>query len=164
MTNYAAYNAWANESFVNWLQAKPAELLTQETPSSYSSLVKTLNHILAVQEFWECVITETPLTSGRYLTQEFDAAEIFATMVTQSHAMAAHIATLSDAALAKEITLDYPWVKGTLPCYEIVQHCYNHSNYHRAQLSTIARSLGITDVPMSDYSFYNLVVKQGVMA
>ena len=161
MINYAAYNAWANESVVNWLQTKPADLLSQEIPSSYSSLVQTLSHILAVQEFWESIIAETPLTSSRYLTQEFDAAEICATIVTQSHALAAHIATLADEALHKEITLDLPWVQGTLQRYEFIQHVYNHSTYHRGQLTTIGRNLGLTDVPMTDYNFYNMVVKQG---
>lgn len=45
MANYAAYNLWVNQQFVNWLTTKSDELLHKDVPSSYSSIIKTLNHI-----------------------------------------------------------------------------------------------------------------------
>ena len=36
-----------------------------------------------------------------------------------------------------------------------------HLCLHRGQLTTIGRNLGLTDVPTTDYNFYNMVVKQG---
>jgi uncharacterized damage-inducible protein DinB len=160
MINYAAYNAWANESYVNWLKNKPMEVLSQEIPSSQNSIVKTMSHILAVQEFWESVICETPLTSGRYITQEFDAEEIFSTIVTQSKALVAFLETLSEEDFMKELHLDTPWVKGTKPRYEFIQHLFNHSTYHRGQVTTIGRNLGITDAPMTDYNFFNMALQK----
>lgn len=161
MINYAAYNAWANDSVVNWLRNKPNAVLFEETPASFSSLVKTLSHILAVQEFWEAIVTETPLFSNRYLAQEFDAEEIFTTIGAQSHKLTTLLGDLTDEDMTKEITLDLPWAKGKLPRFEFLQHVFNHSTYHRGQLTTIGRNVGLTDVPMLDYSFYNLAVRQG---
>ena len=161
MINYAAYNAWANDAIVNWLSSKPKTVLFEETPASFSSLVKTLSHILAVQEFWEAIVTETPLFSNRYLAQEFDAEEIFTTLQAQSRKLGTLLGELTEVAMTKEITLDLPWAKGTLPRFEFLQHVFNHSTYHRGQLTTIGKIVGLTDVPMLDYSFYNLAVRKG---
>jgi len=39
------------------------------------------------------------------------------------------------------------------------QHCINHGTYHRGQIITIARNIGITDPPTTDYNYYNMVLK-----
>ena len=52
MTNYADYNSWVNQKYVDWLSTKPDELLHKETPSSFPSIIRTLNHIWSTQEFW----------------------------------------------------------------------------------------------------------------
>ena len=52
MTNYAEYNLWVNQQFVKWLTTKSDDLLHKEVPSSFSSIVKTLNHIWATEEYW----------------------------------------------------------------------------------------------------------------
>jgi uncharacterized damage-inducible protein DinB len=43
MSNYADYNLWVNQHFVNWLSPKSDELLYAEVPSSFSTIVKTLD-------------------------------------------------------------------------------------------------------------------------
>ena len=48
VTNYTEYNYWANTKIVEWLSTKPKELFETEVPSSYTTLITTLNHILAV--------------------------------------------------------------------------------------------------------------------
>lgn len=52
ISNYAGYNQWANERMVTWLQTADAELLYQPTPSSYTTIDYTLQHILRAQNFW----------------------------------------------------------------------------------------------------------------
>jgi len=76
MVNYAAYNVWANETLVEWLKTKPVEVFTKEIPSSFPSILKTLNHIWAVEEFWHSVISETKLETNRYLQTELDVEEV----------------------------------------------------------------------------------------
>lgn len=159
MINYARYNAWANETLINWLNTKPEERLTEEVPSSFPSIIKTFNHILAVQEFWMAVISETPQESQRYMAQTFDNEEIKSSLIAQSKVMADYIAGLSDDALMTKVYLDTPWVKGTLPRYEFIHHLFNHSTYHRGQVTTIGRNLGLTDAPMTDYNYYNMALQ-----
>ncbi len=40
------------------------------------------------------------------------------------------------------------------PRYEIIHHGLNHSTYHRGQIVTIARNLGITDPLPTDFMQY----------
>jgi uncharacterized damage-inducible protein DinB len=156
VANYAAYNLWANETLLTWLKSKPKELLEKEVPSSFPTIVKTLNHIWAVEEFWYKVITGKEATGARYLVQNPDAAEVLSGIVPQSKTLADHVATLSEAALEERLSIDFPWIKGELPRYECLQHAINHSTYHRGQIVTIGRNLGFTDAPVTDYNFFNL--------
>lgn len=159
LSNYAAYNHWANETLVNWLSTKPVELLSNEVPSSYSSILKTLNHIWAVEEFWQQVLSEAAPTPGnRYMATEFDANEILPGLVARSRSLRDMIQSLPAEAYDEVINLDFPWVKGAQPRSELILHTFNHSTYHRGQLTSIGRRLGFTDAPMTDYNFYNMVV------
>ena len=123
-------------------------------PSSHPSILLTLNHILAVEEFWYAVISETPQVSQRYVQQNPEYNEVFAHLLPQSRLLTEYISALSDADLLKEIALDMPWVKGVLSRYEFIQHLFNHSTYHRGQIVTMARNFGLTDPPSTDYMKY----------
>ncbi len=58
--------------------------------------------------------------------------------------------------LLTELHLDTPWAKNRLPRYEYIVHVVNHSSFHRGQLVTMARQLGIDkDIPNTDYNIYN---------
>ncbi|MDQ3112185.1 MAG: DinB family protein [Bacteroidota bacterium] len=162
MTNYAAYNLWANQSLVEWLRTKPAELFKAEVPSSFSSILKTFNHILAVQEFWYSVVNESELKTNRYGATEMQLEEVIADLIAQSNALGAYVNTLSEKELEKKVHLDTPWVKGEMPRYEFLQHVFNHSTYHRGQIITIGRNIGLTDAPMTDYNFFNMAVEKSV--
>ncbi|MBL7781843.1 MAG: DinB family protein [Saprospiraceae bacterium] len=163
ISNYTAYNQWCNESLVQWLSGKPEADFYKQVASSYPSMALTLNHILAVQEFWYSVITENAPVSMRYMETQPDHKEILQELPQQSALLNAYISSLSETDLLQQIHLDTPWVKGTLPRYEFIQHLFNHSTYHRGQAVTIGRSLGYEDAPMTDYNFYNMVaLKRGV--
>lgn len=154
--NYAAYNTWANETLVNFLKTKTTALMDKEVASSFSSIAKTLNHILATQEFWYAVVTETENTSMRWNAEQVDIQEVFDSLIKHSHDFTDKVSQLSESDLSKEVNLDTPWVKGKLPIYEFLQHVFNHSTYHRGQVITIGRQLGFTDAPMTDYNYYNM--------
>lgn len=160
MSNYAEYNQWANEKTVQWLSEKPEADFYREMPSSYPSIVLTINHILAVEEFWYAVITKAKAESMRYMVTDPEHTEVFPKLTEQSALLTAYISGLSDAELQEEIYLETPWIQGTLPRYEFIQHVFNHSTYHRGQAITIGRQLGYTDAPMTDYNFFNMALRQ----
>lgn len=160
MTNYAAYNLWANQTMVEWLGNKPSESLVKEVPSSFSSILKTLNHILAAQEFWQSVISEEPLGKGRYHATDLNVNEIPGELIEQSRKMLNHVRQFTEEDLLEKVYLDTPWVKGEMPRYEFLQHVFNHSTYHRGQIVTIGRNIDITDAPMTDYNFFNMAANK----
>jgi len=158
MSKYAGYNLWANRTLVTWLKTKPAGLLEQEVPSSFPSLVKTIVHIWDTERFWISVLKGVPPPpSFRFHNYNGTSEEAMESLVAQSEEFDNYIDTLWESDLMEECNLDTPWVKGTLPKYEFIQHCFNHSTYHRGQLITIGRNIGLTDAPMTDYNFYNMV-------
>ena len=158
MTNYAEYNLWVNQQFSNWLSAKSDDLLHQEVVSSFSSIIKTLNHIWATEEYWYSVIAETTEFDKREVT-EFVTAEVLDGLVHRSKCLAQFIASLSEEELAKTIKIDNPWFQCELPRYEYLLQVVNHGTYHRGQIVTMGRNVGITDASNTDYNFYN-VTKQ----
>jgi uncharacterized damage-inducible protein DinB len=115
-----------------------------------------------VEEFWHSVVAETTLDTQRYNAENFDTDEIIRGLTVQSKALADYVSTLSEKELLKEVYLDTPWVKGELSRYEFLQHVFNHSTYHRGQITSMGHHLDLHDAPMTDYNFYNMVTKQPV--
>lgn len=158
MTNYAEYNLWVNQQFSNWLSTKSDALLHQEVVSSFSSIIKTLNHVWATEEYWYSVIAETAEFDKREVA-ELVTSEVLEGLVHRSKCLAQFIASLSEEELAKTIKIDNPWFQCELPRYEYLLQVVNHGTYHRGQIVTMGRNIGITDASNTDYNFYN-VMKQ----
>lgn len=154
MKNYTQYNAWVNEQYKIWLEKKPEALLKQEVPSSYTSILSTLNHIWAAQEFYSMVIGEKSDHVQRYMVQEFKKDEILEGLDKNSKELAAYVQSCDDKDLEKSIHIKNEWLDCNYPKYEYIQHVINHGTYHRGQVVTIGRNLGITDAPMTDFIFY----------
>ena len=157
--DYVIYNAWVTKTLIDWLKNKPSETLEQVVPSSFPSIKETLIHIWDTQRFWLSVIEQsTPPQSFRF-GFEGTIQDVFEGFEEQSDEFVTFVTSLSEADLQEEVSFDTPWVKGTQSRFEFIHHCINHSSYHRGQLVTIGRNVGITDAPMTDYSFYLLMVK-----
>lgn len=156
MSNYADYNLWVNQQFVNWLSPKSAELLYAEVPSSFSTIMKTLDHIWSTEEYWFSVISESPL-SEKKAESDLSKEEIFAGLLNSSTKLKHLINSLSEEDLMKEVKIVNPWFECELPISEYLIQVINHGTYHRGQIVTIGRNVGITDASNTDYNFYNVV-------
>jgi uncharacterized damage-inducible protein DinB len=155
INNYVGFNLWANQRLVNWLSTKPDDLLYRELPSSFSSIIKTLNHIWGVEEYWYSIITETAEYENRFGTEDFVAAQIFEGLLRKSKHLKERVASYSEHDLMKPIISDDPDFQCELPRYEFLQHLINHGTYHRGQIITIGRNHGICDAPTTDYNVYH---------
>ena len=156
-SNSANYNAWANQQYVNWLSEKSEELLNKEVPSSYSSILKTIDHIAGTERYWYSIIAETVFVENQkdvYLKNE-----VLKEFLDSSNQLARLINSYSEEDLVKKVKVISPWFESDFSKYEYLEHAINHGLYHRGQIVTIGRNIGITDAPMTDYNFYN-VAKQ----
>lgn len=158
MQDYASYNLWANEQLALWLLTKPATVLDREVPSSFSSIRKTLLHIRDTERYWLSVLRPDTLVTPEE-PEPLTMGALFDSIIRQSAEIVAFINTLDETAIKASCYLDSPWVQGTRPRFEFIQHMINHSTYHRGQVVTIGRNAGLTDAPMTDFNYYNFFGK-----
>ncbi|RYJ39467.1 DinB family protein [Flavobacterium anhuiense] len=158
MSNFADYNLWVNQQFVNWLSSKSDELLNAEVQSSFSTIMKTLDHIWSTEEYWFSVISENDMAEKKP-ENELSKDEIFEGLLNSSTRLKHLINSLSEEDLMKEAKITNPWFECELPVSDYLLQVINHGTYHRGQIVTMGRNIGITDASNTDYNFYN-VVKQ----
>lgn len=117
--------------------------------------MKTLHHIWQTQEYWWSYISEN---------NEFDFAataalsgreEIFSAIRNNSQKLADYVDSLTEEDLIKNVKLN---LSGFSVIFKIqyIQHVIIHGTYHRGQIVTMGRCIGITDAPMTDYNFWNI--------
>ena len=155
LKDYASFNRWANAKMVNWLNTKPLELMEREVPSSFPTLHLTLLHIWGAEKIWLERLHGTPPTT--FLSQTFrgTTADVFDGVLAMSQQFADYVHGLSDADLQESVA--FRLLNGNedaRPRYEMIHHCLNHSTYHRGQIVTIARNLGLSDPPQTDFMQY----------
>jgi uncharacterized damage-inducible protein DinB len=153
----ASYNAWTSQTLVKWLSSKESRLMDQVVPSSFPSIRASLIHILNTERFWLDVMRKTPLTFSSEDLEALSIEQLFQRFTKQAEELSLYIDGLSEAEILEEVSLDTPWVKGSRPRYEFLQHVVNHTTYHRGQIITIGRNLGFTDAPMTDFNYFNMM-------
>ena len=155
LQDYAIYNHWANSRIVDWLQTQPAGLLEQEMPSSFPSLKLTLLHIWGAEDVWlRRLQGSSPV---RFISADFkgNLEELFSGFLRRSAEFRDFLGAQTPGYF--EQSTSYTHTSGTPFTQrnaEIILHCLQHSTFHRGQLITMARNLGITDVPHTDYILY----------
>lgn len=155
LKDYTAYNQWANERIIQWLKTKPAEKMTAEVPSSFPSLRATLLHIWAAEDIWLLRLQQISPTSFLSNTFQGSDVELFERLLQNSEAFK-HFVQRQSAEYFEQTT-SYKHTTGKAYeqySAEIIQHCMQHSTFHRGQIVTIARNLGLTDPPKTDYIEY----------
>lgn len=161
MGDYALANRWAMDSLVSWLKTKPADIIEKDLASSFPGIRGTLVHIWDTERFWLSFIRKQPAPES-YLMSGFPGTleQVFEGAQKTSAELAEYVTSLDEQELAEILVLDKPWAQGSKTRYEFIQHCINHSSYHRGQAITLGHQVGFKDAPSTDFSFYLLVVKQ----
>jgi uncharacterized damage-inducible protein DinB len=155
MKDYSAYNLWSNRNIVGWLKSKPAGTIERQVPSSFPNLKQTLFHILYTEESWLSRLKK--VKPEFYYGQIFngESEELFDGVLNQSTGFYEYVDSLPENSFQENYQFSIPNTgefDGTAS--EMIQHCINHSSYHRGQIVTMARNVGLTDPPMTDYMLY----------
>jgi uncharacterized damage-inducible protein DinB len=148
ITNYARYNHWANEKLSHWLLSLDPAILDRQTPSSFPTVALTVRHMQQSQLFWLGIITKMqPGLPGDITTPETD----FGRLLAGSTLMVAAFTAYTE----KELTEEVESIDMAKPRHEFILHAINHNTYHRGQIVTMCRSLGVVDhVPAMDYEVF----------
>lgn len=149
----ARYNAWASDRLLAALQALPDASLDAVVASSFPSLRKTAQHLYAAEDVWlqRLQLAERPVWRGEVAFESFDA--LVAAWRAASAALVAFVEKQYDDRAFSHV-VQYPSLKKELfktPVADILTHVFSHATYHRVQLVTQLRQVGVTKVPGTDY-------------
>jgi len=160
LLQYAEYNVWANKLTTDALLQLDENLADKEVVSSFSSIRATTYHTIGAEYIWlqRLQLVEHPI----WLPDSFEGTFAAACNAWNNYSNElVKFASRQYDDRALEHVCAYNDRKGSphkTPVYQILQHIFNHSTYHRGQLITMLRQVGATKIPGTDFIAF---VKQG---
>ncbi len=149
------YNSWANHRSLDACAPLTGEQFTRDLASSFRSLRDTLVHIFAAEwiwlERWHNRLPGTPPVAADFPDLEAvrrRSAEIDRGLID-------YVASLTQEDLQR--ILNYKTMAGvpqSQPVWQMLQHLANHSTYHRGQVATMLRQLGVKPISTDLIAFY----------
>ncbi len=136
LRRYAAYTIWANQKLFDCIRDLPEEQLDREIISSFSSIRKTMLHMWDAEAIW---------------WQRLKLEERVLRSVRQSQIWRDWVDAATEAQL--QHVFAYQNTKKEQfkqPVFEMLVHIANHGTYHRGQLVTMLRQLGVEKIPQTD--------------
>ncbi|MCC5921225.1 MAG: DinB family protein [Cyclobacteriaceae bacterium] len=137
-----AYNAWANEQILEWLISEP-ELWDREVTSSFSSIYSTVAHIYAAEYGWLRTVLQQDWEQPE---EDLLPMSLANHLKSKSQEWIEAIDEMRDGQFAEN--------RGSYTVAQIIRHVCNHSTYHRGQLITMGRQLGLENPPQTDIVRY----------
>lgn len=148
ISSFVKYNHWANEKLNAWLMGLDDDLLYTETASSFPSIAATVQHLQESHRFWLCVITVEPVSMRE---ETHDAATNLEWLLEDSNRMLDEFSAYTEEDLLMKVSSP----DMTQTRYDFILHTVNHNSYHRGQIVTMCRRLGIADnIPAMDYEVF----------
>jgi uncharacterized damage-inducible protein DinB len=149
-----AYGVWANGQLFDAAEALTPEQLTTPVASSFPSVRGTLGHIVAAEWVWlQRWRGESPAGMPGWVS-DTSLAELRARLAAVEAERELYLATVSDADM--EQVIEYRTIAGKAhadPLAGLMRHLVNHSTYHRGQVATQLRQVGIVP-PTTDLIAY----------
>lgn len=151
LQRYADYNHWANEQFAEWFRSASEDEMNREIESSYSSLKETIFHIWNAEYLWLQTLKDEDADNSPARNFKGTKDELLEGWLLASENFSNQVKTMSLADLKSE----RPNSGGdSYTVADMIQHCMNHSTYHRGQLITMGRQAGLKDPPRTDFIYY----------
>ena len=148
-----AYHRWANARLLEAAGTLSVEDFGRDLGSSFPSVRATLAHLLSADWIWLERWRGTSPTAG----PDWDAGThaVLAVRWTElERAQKAFLDALDDADLDRDVS--YRALNGAPhrnPLGELCRHLVNHGTYHRGQVATLLRQLGVKP-PQTDLILY----------
>ncbi|MBY0434959.1 MAG: DinB family protein [Cyclobacteriaceae bacterium] len=158
---HLAYTVWANEKLSAKLHTLDEKLLKTELVGSFPSIEKTLLHMWNAELIWLSRLKGSNPSVWPLTDFSGGKTELLNGLVQSSKDVLAFIESSGPAFLQSKI--QYKTIKGDSfenEVEELLFHLVNHGTYHRGQITTMLRQLGITDPPSTDIIFYLRAIKK----
>ena len=151
-----SYNVWANDQILSVINGLPGELHTKEIESSFNSLFKTVLHMYDAESMWW-----QRMRLSEKVTRPSD--DFSGTMKEVSNALLQQSRQWQEwTNAAQEHMFSHEFIyyntkkeQFKQPVYEVILQVCNHATYHRGQLVTMLRQLGLEKIPQTDFIVYS---------
>lgn len=156
LLQYAKYNIWANKLLIDVMQSLDEGAVDREIVSSFPSVRATVYHMWGAEYIWlqRLQLAERPGWLPTEFTGTFE--EACAEWQKTSVAMLEFVEKQYDDVALAHVFQYYDLKKNShkSPVYQTLQHVFNHATYHRGQLVTMLRQLGVAKIPATDFIAY----------
>jgi len=149
-----AYNSWADNRIFDALAPLPEEQYFQDMKGSHGGIHTTLVHLVGAQKIWMERFQGAPqpfLSSN----PPKSLAELKTVWTKVGYDTAKWLGAASDARLRETFTMTTSSGQSFTHVYwQAFQHLVNHSSYHRGQIVTMLRQLGVKPPSTDMIVFY----------
>ena len=158
---YLEYNLWANQELAGFFLKQDQETFFAPIANSFPTIKATFLHIYGAELIWLGRLKgETP----QFPEMEDDRALVLNRFLAKSKAFLDFVSEWSDEDFAQ--TFSFTTTEGNnLESRKVdaIFHCMNHSTYHRGQLVTLSKQLGLDGAPSTDLIWYLRKKEKGIL-
>jgi uncharacterized damage-inducible protein DinB len=156
-----AFNSWANNRIFEAVERLTPEQLMQEMKSSHGSIYGTLLHMVGAEKIWLSRWVGRPDVARITAADAPTLAELKTLWEKAGYETAKFLSTMTDRNLQDTFTMIT--AKGetlTHVYWQAFQHMVDHSTYHRGQVITLLRQLGVRPPSTGLIMFYRETSKR----
>lgn len=149
---YATYNLWANSLLLTVIENLSEEQQHADVKSSFPSLYKTVLHLLDAESIWwqRMKLQEKIDRPGENFSGSMK--DLSAQLLQQNKQWQEWVNNTNEHGLQHEfIYYNSKKERFKQPVYQMLLHLFNHGTYHRGQLVTMLRQLGVEKIPQTDF-------------
>ena len=151
LVQYAAYNLWANHRMTDAVLQLPEEMQQQKIISSFPSIELTLLHLMNVESIWW---QRMKLVENIHIIEasSFTVTQISQKILDASTQWKEWVDKSTTAAFEHEFVYrNSKKEQFKQPVFQMLLHLFNHQTYHRGQIVTMLKQLGVDKIPPTDF-------------
>ena len=152
LEQYASYNTWANQRILESILLLPEEAHVKEVPGSFPSLYATLMHLWDAESIWWQRLKMHEIVTAPSVNFKGSLRDVGNSLLHQNKLWETWILNATDVTL--QHVFHYQNTKKEQfrqPTFQMLIHVFNHGTYHRGQLVTMLRYLGVQNIPATDF-------------
>ncbi len=150
------YNLWAMRTLLSFLRTQEKGLSDKPVSSSFSGIRNTLLHITDAEVIWLSRLEGNPVSDWPSKTFSGNEDALYELSESVSERLYTFVSAQSNDFGLKKIA--YTNMKGDQfenSVLQILLHLINHGSFHRGQIITMLRQLGVSGIPSTDMiAFY----------
>ncbi|MBL0355722.1 MAG: DinB family protein [Chitinophagaceae bacterium] len=154
LTQYASFNVWAHQKMLETISTLNDEQIHKEIVSSFPSIYKTVLHLLDAESIWwqRLKLQEHVERPGESFDGTF--AELQKKLLQQSTLFQEWVSNATEMQLLHVFAYMRNKEQHKEQVCQMLLHLFNHNSYHRGQLVTMLRQLGVTKIHSTDFNGY----------